>query len=127
MHAHERLRAILAATGCTACGGPLEIGRIRVLAERDDLAFVELPCARCGSAALAMVTTSGSGVPRADIAGPGELTAADEARIAGSLPLEMADVLAMRELLDAHRGDIRSLLERQDGPVPPGRDPEGRP
>lgn len=98
-----------------------------MLAERDDLAFVELPCATCGSAALAMVTGSGSGTPRVDVTGPGELTAADEARIGGSPPLEMADVVAMRRLLEAHRGDLRSLLEPGPGSASTGRGPGDRP
>jgi hypothetical protein len=112
MHADERLRALLAATGCTVCGGPLETSRIRILAERDDLAFAELPCRSCGSATLAMITGARSAEPRIDVSGPGELTAADEARSAGRPPVDEHDVRAMHELLRAHRGDLRSLLVR---------------
>ena len=110
MHAHERLRALLAATGCTACGGPLEADRIRVLAERDDLAFVELPCASCGSAALAVVTGAGSGSPHVDLSGSGELAVGAEDGFSPAPPIDEDDVLAMRELLRSHRGDLRSLL-----------------
>jgi hypothetical protein len=110
MHADERLRALLAATGCTVCGGTLEADRIRILAERDDLAFAELPCARCGSATLAMVTGASSAEPSVDVSGPGELTAAEEARFAGRPPVDERDVSAIRELLRDHRGDLRSLL-----------------
>jgi hypothetical protein len=121
MHAHERLRALLAATGCTACGGPLEAGRIRVLAERDDLAFVELPCASCGSTALAIVTGAPSGEPLVDVSGTGELSSADEARLAAAPPIDEEDVLAMRRLLHSHRGDLRSLLGSGGTAGGPGR------
>ena len=120
MHAHERLRALLAANGCTACGGPLEVGRIRVLAEREDLAFVELPCASCGSTALAMVTGLPSGEPFVDASGNGEIPAGDEARSAAP-PIDEEDVLAMRRLLRSHRGDLRSLLGSGGAAGGPGR------
>ncbi len=117
MHPHERLRALLAGTGCTACGGPLEAGRIRVLAERDDLAFVELPCLACGSTALGIVTAPRSAEPRVDVARADDLTAADEGRFVGAPPIARSDVEAMRRLLQAHRGGLRSLLgPRPDGP-----------
>ncbi len=119
MHAHERLRALLAATGCTACGGPLEADRIRVLAERDDLAFVELPCAGCGSTALAMVTRTGSDAPVADLQGEAEPFLPAETLPDGAPPIDEGDVRAMRELLRGHRGDLRSLL----GMGPAGDDP----
>ena len=122
MHAHERLRALLAATGCTACGGPLDVGRIRTLAERDDLAFVELPCASCGSTALAVVTAADSAEPHVDVSGSGELTAAEEARFSLAPPIAEGDVLAMRKLLGSHRGDLRSLL----GPDGVGDAPDRR-
>jgi hypothetical protein len=109
MHPHERLRDLLAATGCTACGGPLEAARIRVLAERDDLAFVELPCARCGSTVLAMVTRTGSDEPVTDLPGESGPPFA-EARPSAGPPIDEDDVRAMRELLRGHRGDLRSLL-----------------
>lgn len=120
MHAHEHLRALLAATGCTACGGPLEAARIRVLAERDDLAFVELPCASCGSTALAMVTGAPSGEPFLEVSGTGELSAGDRARFAAAPPIDEEDVRAMRRLLRSHRGDLRSLLD----PDAPGGGPD---
>ena len=34
---------------CTACGAPVPTGRIRILARRDDVAFVEPACPGCGS------------------------------------------------------------------------------
>ena len=37
---------------CTACGASVPAEWIRILANRDDLAFVELDCAGCGSRAL---------------------------------------------------------------------------
>jgi hypothetical protein len=118
MHAHERLRALLAATGCTACGGRLDPARVRVLAERDDLAFAELACERCGSTTLAMITGHGSGEPLVDLAEPSAIPRARGD--IGRRPFDEDDVRAMRELLAAHRGDIRSLLALgpEGGPTP---------
>ena len=50
-----RPRSIPDGATCTACGAPVPTGRIRILATRDDLAFVELVCDDCGSAALGML------------------------------------------------------------------------
>ena len=90
---------------CAACGRPVPIHRIRVLARRDDLAFAEVPCAACGSVGLAMFV--GSRPEVADAA-------------AEPLPTRRAitfdDVLEMHRFLEAWTGDARSLVE----PAGPG-------
>jgi hypothetical protein len=114
MHPHERLRALIAGRGCTACGGSLAIDRVRVLAERDDLAFVEWDCAACGSSALAMVT--GADGARHSVEDDGDGVHAGHAPherrpgLPHAPPIDESDVLAMRELLRAHRGGLRDLL-----------------
>ncbi len=115
MESFDRLRALLAATDCTVCGRPIDAARIRILAERDDCTFVELPCRHCGVVALAMVTIGGE-APRRRY---GEFTAADEARFAGRPPISADDVLAAHELLAAWQGDLRGLLG--DGSTRPSR------
>lgn len=107
----DRLRALLAATSCTVCGRPIDPARIRILAQRDDLTFVELPCRACGVVALGMVTfvDEPSPSPRRRLR-YGEFTAADEARFADRPPISADDVLAVHELLSSWRGDLRSLL-----------------
>ncbi|HYM83953.1 MAG TPA: hypothetical protein VEY67_07375 [Candidatus Dormibacteraeota bacterium] len=122
MHSHERLRALIAASGCTACGSVLDAGRIRVLAEREDLAFVETPCAGCGSTALAIVTGHGSDEPVIDTATTGELTPTDAARFSGAPPIDDADVRAIADLLSRHRGGLRDLVG-----LGPDRGAQGRP
>jgi hypothetical protein len=103
MDRHDRLRALLAGTGCTVCGGRLAVDRIRVLAERDALAFVELPCPDCGAATLGMVTERADGSASLDVAAP-------EPRPAGTAPIDLDDVMAMRRFLAAYRGDLRSIV-----------------
>ena len=55
MDPRDRIRETLAGVGCTACGVPVPAERILVLAEREDLVFVEVRCAMCGSEALGLV------------------------------------------------------------------------
>lgn len=110
MESFDRLRALLAATDCPVCGRPIDPARIRILAQRDDLTFVELPCLACGVVALGMVTVAPEPIPRRY----GEFTAADEARFAGRPPISADDLLAAHELLASWQGDLRGLLG--DGP-----------
>ena len=87
---------------CAACGVVVATETVRVLAERDDLAFVEVSCAACGSLSLAMVVEQ-----TADDAGPiNILGRADDTPTA----LDHEDVLAVRRFLSAYRGDLRGLV-----------------
>ena len=72
MDGADWLRTQLTSFGCAACGAPYEPGRIRLLAERDGLFFVDLACTACASRAVAIVTvdTDDDDEPRAD---PGDL------------------------------------------------------
>ena len=54
---------------CAVCGGHVPSDGIRILARRDDLAFLELSCAGCKSESLGIV-----------VAGDGEATDATEDR-----------------------------------------------
>ncbi|HWP61954.1 MAG TPA: hypothetical protein VNO86_00570 [Candidatus Binatia bacterium] len=107
MESLDRLRALLAATPCTVCGRPIDPGRIRILAQREDLTFVELPCRACGVVAVGMVTFVGEPSRPSRY---GEFTAADEARFAHRPPISADDVLAAHELLSSWHGDLRGLL-----------------
>jgi hypothetical protein len=113
------LRTQLTSFGCAACGQPYGAGRIRLLAERDGLYFVDLACASCASQAVAIVTIEldEDDVPQADA---GELIqiVADPTLAAGP-PLTADDVLDMHQLLAGFEGDTSALLERLDaGPHP---------
>jgi hypothetical protein len=103
MHPGDRLGPIPDGVSCTACGADVPAGRIRILAHRDDLAFVELACDGCGSAALGLLLA-------ADEAGDPPVldTASDPAPDGGAIT--MADVAAMRDYLAGWQGDLRGLL-----------------
>ena len=124
MDPRDRLRPLLDGVGCTACGGLVPGDRIRVLAHRDDLAFVELDCPSCASTTLGLLLAGDdpAGAPILDVAPYGELTARDEARRASTGPITTADVRAAREFLDGWRGDLIGLL---DEPGEDGRDRSG--
>lgn len=86
---------------CGVCDEPVPVARIRLLARRDDLAFLEIDCAACSSATLGFVLDG-----RLDEAMP---AAADRP------PIDADDVLDMHQLLAGWQGDLAGLL---DGPEP---------
>jgi hypothetical protein len=119
MDGADWLRTQLTSFGCAACGQPYGTGRIRLLAERDGLYFVDLACASCASQAVAIVTIEldEDDVPQAD-AGDLIQIVADRGRVSGP-PLTADDVLDMHELLTGFGGGTTALLDRLDaGPRP---------
>jgi hypothetical protein len=114
----------LTGAGCTSCGAAIPVDRIAVLADRGDLAFVELSCAMCGSRTLGVVVGAGPDPADAvlDTAAHPELDPAAEARIAGRPPLDDADVVAMRRFLASWNGDLRSLLDPPGGAAGTGHE-----
>ena len=117
------LRARLTGAGCTSCGAAIPVDRIAVLADRGDLAFIELRCPACGSRTLGVVVAGDGAAPRLDTAPHPELDPAAEARLAGAPALAEEDVVEMARFLDGWRGDLRSLLDGGDGAGRSG-DPE---
>jgi hypothetical protein len=119
MDPRDHLRDSLAGVGCTACGAGVPADRIDVLAERDDLVFVQFRCIACGSEALGLVVIEdeqdGAGrTVTADMLRYGEFGAADEARLTGPAIGE-DDVRRMHTFLERHTGDLRSILEGPGG------------
>lgn len=122
MDSRDRLRLRLVGTGCGACGRPYRASGIRVLAQREDLAFVMLRCESCGTDGLALIAGEATDVDRDDIdvgtafgsrvpgGGSSELTGSELARFRDQAPIGADDVLAMHTLLAGYRGDIRGLL-----------------
>jgi hypothetical protein len=98
---------------CGACGRLVPLERIRVLASRDDLTFVELDCPGCRSESLGIVVQSSD---RADGATYGEFLPADDARFREALPIGSDDILTVRELLAS--GNLDAI-------VGPSRDARG--
>ena len=89
--------------------------RIRILARRDDLAFLELTCAACKSESLGIVVADASdGSDGSDGRGSravhGEFEAADDARFRDAPPIDADDLIVARELLRS--GGIDALVGR---------------
>ncbi len=116
MDGADWLRTQLTSFGCAACGEPYETGRIRLLAERDGLYFVDLACASCASQAVAIVTIEldEDDIPQAD-AGDLIQIVTDPVRIPVRAPIDADDVLDMHGMLAAFQGDATALLARLDG------------
>jgi hypothetical protein len=114
---HRGLRLRLTGAGCTSCGAAIPVDRIAVLADRGDLAFVELTCPACDSRTLGVVVGPGpdSADQVLDTAGHPELDPATEARLAGQPPVSRRDVRAMHMFLAGWTGDLRSLLAPDEG------------
>ena len=124
MDPRDRLRPLLDGVGCTVCGALVPADRMRILAHRDDLAFVELDCRACASTTLGLLLTADdAGGAVLDVAPYGELTARDEARRATTGPISAADVHAAHDFLAGWKGDLVGLLDErpEDDASPPGR------
>ena len=106
---------------CTACGAPVPTGRIRILATRDDLAFVELVCDACGSAALVLLLDANgpAGSPILDVATDGPAPVGRTRSVGRGRPIDATDVEALRLDLAAWQGDLVGWLEAIERP-PPG-------
>jgi hypothetical protein len=98
MDRRDRLGPRLEGALCAACRAPVDSDRLRVLAHRDDLAFVEVACRACGTWGLAFVL--GPTAPGLD--GPVDPEAP---------PISIADVNAVGEFLAGYRGDVAGLFD----------------
>jgi hypothetical protein len=103
MDPQDRLRFLLDGIACSVCEAAVAGDRIRLLARRDDLAFVEIACGSCASTTLGFVVG-------------GEGDRADAAATADPGPISADDVLDMHLLLEAWRGDLRGLLDPAPAP-----------
>jgi len=114
MDPRDRLQPFANGVDCAVCGGLVPIDRIRILARRDDLAFLELACAACKSDSLGIVVAG-----RSDRSGSppnyGEFQIADDARFRDAPAIGEDDLLVARELL--RLGGLEALVGRVgDGP-----------
>jgi hypothetical protein len=121
------LTAELATFGCAACGEAYGDAHIRLIAQREELFFVDLSCDHCGTQAVAIVTIqidgdgasleSGELVPHADSGSHAERGKAALRRGAATPPINADDVLDVHELLAGFEGDVHRLMARLDGEV----------
>jgi hypothetical protein len=100
---------MLDGVACSVCDAPVPAGRLRLLAERDDLAFVEIDCPVCGSSALGFLAI------RMELE-------SDVVRLAGAPAITSDDVLEMHDLLEGWTGDLRGLLADRQGAHDAGTD-----
>ncbi len=106
MDPRDQLRALPDGMDCTVCDEPVPSGRVHLLAQRDDLAFVQVECTSCGSSTLEFVDASTAAVRARGSA------AETTGEASGSTPpISRADVVAMREFLAEWRGDARGLID----------------
>ena len=89
---------------CTACGASVPAEWIRILAHRDDLAFVELDCTGCGSRALGLLLASD------EPGGPAVLDVAGDPPGGPRRRSRTPTSSAMRDHLAGWDGDLRGLL-----------------
>jgi hypothetical protein len=117
MDPRDRLAQLSDGATCTACGAPVPTDRIKFLARRDDLAFVELACLACGSVAigLLMPATGADGEAILDV--DADLPATGRpGRGATVRRITDADVDAVRADLAAWQGDLVGWLDTLDDP-----------
>jgi predicted RNA-binding Zn-ribbon protein involved in translation (DUF1610 family) len=126
MDSPDWLRTQLTSFTCPACGRRYRGSRIRLLAERDGLFFVDLDCSRCGSHTVAIVTVEldDSELAISDVSDIGLPDDVSVTHLGEELPEGAAlvtgdDVLEMHEFLAGFAGDIDALLRaaatRADG------------
>lgn len=116
MDAERWLTSELASFGCAACGQPYGEAHIRLIAQREELYFVDLSCPHCGSQAVAIVTIQVDG-DVATLEG-GELVRAEslaERVDTDATAISVDDVLDAHALLDDFAGDVHQLMARFRG------------
>ncbi len=112
MDGADWLRTQLTAFGCASCGRAYSPGRIRILAQREELFFVDLGCETCGTQAVAVVTVQldETDALRADT---GELEPARPGRgdtPVADHPVDADDLLDMSRFLARFDGDFQALF-----------------
>jgi hypothetical protein len=117
MDPRDDLDSLAGGVDCAACGEFVPTDRIRILAQRDDIVFVEVTCPACRSDSLGIVIAEDDENDENDDAelaavGPGrtwgEFGSADVERFRESLPIDAADVDLVRRLLAT--GDLGALI-----------------
>jgi hypothetical protein len=116
MDSPDWLRTQLTTFTCPACGRRYRGSRMRLLAEREGLFFVDLDCSRCGSHTVAIVTVefdeTDVTIEVSDVVGDDEVEHLGEPLPAGAAPVTADDVLEMHEFLSGFQGSLGELLEK---------------
>jgi predicted RNA-binding Zn-ribbon protein involved in translation (DUF1610 family) len=117
MDSPDWLRTQLTTFTCPACGRRYRGSRMRLLAEREGLFFVDLDCSRCGSHTVAIVTVeiddeSDVTIEVSDVVGEDEIDHLGEPLPLGAAPVTADDVLEMHEFLNGFKGSLGELLQK---------------
>ncbi len=94
MDPQDHLRALPDGITCTVCEDRVPVDRIRVVARREDLAFLQIDCPGCRSTTLGFV--------------PADIDLADGAR-SDRPAITTDDVIDMHEFLARWHGDLETL------------------
>jgi hypothetical protein len=112
MDRRDRLRPFPAGAACTACGATVPTSQMRILARRDDVAFVELTCRTCGSESLGLLIAGEDpeGAPVIDVVADGPRQGDAGSRITDD-PISAAHAAALADHLRAWDGDLVGWLD----------------
>ena len=119
MDPRDDLDSLADGVDCAACGQFVPTDRIRVLARREDIAFVEIHCPACRSESLGIVIASDDDPDEAVAVGPGltygEFGPGDEERFREAQPIGSADLDLVHDLLA--RGGLGALVGGSEPPA----------
>jgi hypothetical protein len=119
MEPRDDLESLAGGVDCAACGALVPTGRIRILARRDDIVFVEVTCLACRSDSLGIVMADDD--TAGDAVGPGiaygEFGLDDADRFREALPIARDDIDLVRRILAD--GGLAALIGRPGGPSDP--------
>jgi hypothetical protein len=113
MDGPDWLRTQLTSFTCPACGEMYGSGRLRLLAEREGLFFVDIDCPGCASHTVAIVTVEADDAEAliADVPGAHADQSPLEPPPPAAAPVTADDVLEMHEFLARFEGDVGSLFD----------------
>jgi hypothetical protein len=128
MDPRDDLDSLAGGVECAACGDHVPTDRIRILATRDDILFVEIDCPSCRTEALGIVIASeedpddeaDADIDVLDRILPapialGEFGPGDAERFATARPIGSGDVDTVREILA--RGGLAELIGWSEPPA----------
>jgi hypothetical protein len=111
----DRSRPLPDGAACTACGANVPGGRIRILAHRDDVAFVEMECPSCDSTTLGLLIGANGedGTSTLDLSSDAPNGDVQPRRVVAR-PITEDDVDAIRRDLAEWHGDLVGWLDALD-------------
>ena len=114
------LQAQLRSFTCPACGQDYGASRMRLLAEREGLYFLDVDCESCGSQTVAIVTVEldDAEASIADLSTTPQRRPPLEWAPPGAPAVNADDVLEMHEFLARFHGNVTHLFRAAVSPLP---------